>query len=572
MYLDAFTLAALADELLDTIVGGRVQDVLDVDETGIGLEIYGQHQRRYLYLSADPKTPRIHLVDDKLRRGLPKPTNVGLLLRRYLEGGTIAHVSQPVWERILYIDCDGPEGAVSVIIEPMERRSNLLLVQNQIVLDCMRRVKADENRVRVSLPGQSYAPPPPQTGKIDPAQVTMQALAAALAEEADPKRKAQQTLTARLLGFSPLLAREVVFRASGDSDQRTQVADPAALYEALQGVMQPLMQRHWQPGVAEADAGVAAFSVYPLTHIAGWHPVEGISSALARYYGAPVGADAYNAGKAPVREAIHDADARLSAKLASLQRSMTDDAEREVLRQSGELILAYQYSLTPGQTELRAAYEADRPELVIALNPEMTALENAQRYFERYNKAKRALDDVPDLIAGTQAELGYLRQLVVDLDLAASWPDIDEVQQALQAKGLWKGASKRVPGAQKSAPLRLVTRDGWVIWVGRNSRQNDQVTFDKGSANDLWLHARDVPGAHVIIKTDGRQPPETVTGLAASLAAYYSARRSESKVLVDVTLRLHVRKIKGAAAGMVTYRNEQTVLAAPRSAEDIQDI
>jgi predicted ribosome quality control (RQC) complex YloA/Tae2 family protein len=571
MYLDAFTLAALTDELLDTIAGGRIQDVLDVDATGIGLEIYAQHKRHYLYLSADPVRPRVHLVEDRLRRGLPKATQVGLLLRRYAEGGSVTHVSQPRWERVLHIEISGPEGAVTLIIEPMERRSNLLLIRDGLILDCMRRVGPEENRVRISLPGQPYVPPPPQVGKLDPGLLTLQDVDDLLRSGSEPKRKAHQALTAHVLGFSPLLAREVVFRASGNADQRASDADPKLLLASAQSVVSPLLKRDWRPGIVQQDGAVSAFSVYPLQSLANWKRVGSASAALAAFYGAAVGSDAYKAAKAPVQEAISEAASKLGARLASLQRSMTDDTEREVLKRSGELILAYQYTIMPGQPELRAQYDTDQAELVIKLDPRLSALENAQHYFERYQKAKRALDDVPQRIEQTEAELDFLRQLAIDLELAASWPDIDEVQQELQSRGLWKGPSKRVPGVQKSAPLRVVTADGWVIWVGRNSRQNEQVTFEKGAAADLWLHARAVPGAHVIIKTEGRPAPEAVIERAAGLAAFYSARRTEAKVPVDVTARAFVRKIKGGAPGMVTYKNEQTRLAVPRGVGE-QDV
>jgi predicted ribosome quality control (RQC) complex YloA/Tae2 family protein len=163
-----------------------------------------------------------------------------------------------------------------------------------------------------------------------------------------------------------------------------------------------------------------------------------------------------------------------------------------------------------------------------------------------------------------------LAQLGTDLELATNWPEIDEVQQVLQAKGYWRGKpAQRVAGGGKSAPLRRVTPEGFVIWVGRNSRQNEIVTFDKGSPNDLWLHARDVPGAHVIIKTDGRPVPESVIERGAAVAAYYSAKQNEAKVLVDVTYRRYVKKIKGAGPGMVTYRNEETHTATPCSEKDM---
>jgi predicted ribosome quality control (RQC) complex YloA/Tae2 family protein len=565
MYLDAFTLSALVDEFLDVLVGGRVQDSIDVDDTGVGLEVYANHQRRYLYMSADSHTPRVHLLDEKLRRGMTTPRPLNLLFRRMVEGGVITHVSQPAWERIIQIDVQGPEGDVTIIVEPMERRSNLLLVQNGIILDCVRRVGPDENRYRLSLPQHEYMLPPPQTGKLDPTRVTLQDIYSLFEQNDDLKRKTQQVLSSGLLGMSPLLAREIIHRAGAEINQKASDADPDTLYAALRKLVEPLGNRDWQPGIVETENGVEAFSVYPITYLAGWRPVESVSGALTAFYGAPVGEDAYKAAKVPVHDAIREAQSKLRGKLASLERSLTDESERDVLRQSGELILAYQYSLQKGQTELRAQYDLDQPEMVIAIDPTMTPLENAQRYFERYDKAKRALDDVPRLVEETRNELALLAQLDVDLDMAANWPEIDEVQQALQARGYWRGKRAGRMGGGKSAPLRIVTKDGFVIWVGRNSRQNEQVTFEKGGPEDWWLHARDVPGAHVIVKFDGRKVPENVIERAAQIAAYYSAKRSEGSVIVDVTQRKYVKKIKGGGVGMVTYRNETTRTVSPHN-------
>ncbi|MBC8099360.1 MAG: NFACT family protein, partial [Armatimonadetes bacterium] len=417
MYLDAFTLSAMVDEFMDVLVGGRIQDTLSVNDQGLGFEVYSfvDHRRLYLYLSADMQIPRVHLVDDRLRRGLATPTQLGLLVRRYVENGTVLHVSQPPWERILQIDVEGPEGEVTLIVEPMERRSNILLVQRGVIIDCMRRVGPEDNRYRLSLPNHQYVLPPPQTDKLNPLLISSAELALLFARSTDPKRKAFQVLSGGILGVSPLLAKEVVFRAQGDAALKATAANPEALVTALHALVKPLGNREWQPGVAETDGVVEAYSVYPLQHLAGWHPVSSISAGVAAYYGEPTGEEAYTAAKKPVLAAIDEAKAKLSAKLASLGRSMTDDSDREILRHSGELILAYQYSLQPGQTELRAQYEPDEPELVIPLNPKQTPLENAQTYFTRYNKAKKALDDVPRLIKQTQHTLDYLAQLAMDL-------------------------------------------------------------------------------------------------------------------------------------------------------------
>jgi predicted ribosome quality control (RQC) complex YloA/Tae2 family protein len=480
-------------------------------------------------------------------------------------------VSQPPWERILQLDVDGPEGEVSVIVEPMERRSNILLVQAGAIIDCMRRVGPGENRYRVSLPAHEYVLPPPQIGKRDPLTLKIEDVVGIFQQNADAKLKTFQLLTSRLLGMSPLLAKEIVYRASGDVNQKAVDSDADSLLEALQTVISPLAKRQWQPGIVEMGQGVEAFSVYPVESMPGWRAVETVSQALSAYFSAPIGVDAYKEAKLPVREAIKEARAKLGGKLSSLERSLTDESERDALRQSGELILAYQYHLQPGQTELRAQYDPNQPELVIELDSSLSPVENAQRYFDRYNRAKRAMDDVPRLVRETRNELAYLAQLDTDLELATNWPEIDEVQQALQAKGYWRGRpAKRMGGSGKSAPLRVVTEDNFVIWVGRNSRQNEVVTFDKGRDQDLWLHSRDVPGAHVIIKYDGRRIPESVIEQAASLAAYYSANRGEGSVSVDVTHCKYVKKIKGAGPGMVTYRNEETRIAAPRSEQELE--
>jgi predicted ribosome quality control (RQC) complex YloA/Tae2 family protein len=569
MYLDVFTLSALVDEFMDTLVGGRIQDVLDVDQTGIGMEVYADRHRRYLYLSANAQTPRVHLLDEKLRRGLVKPTQLGLLFRRFVETGVITHVSQPAWERIIQIDVQGPEGDVTIVIEPMERRSNLLLLQKGIILDCMRRVGPDENRYRLSLPAHEYKLPPPQTGKLDPLKLTLDQMLDLFEQNADPKRKTQQVLASGLLGISPLLAREAIFRAGGDIYQKAPDADPERLFEALQALVKPLGKRDWQPGIVETENGVEAYSVYPLESMPVWHPIESVSAAITAYYGAPVGEDAYRSAKIPVKEAIKEALAKLRARLASLERSLTDPSEREILRHSGELILAYQFNLAKGQNELKAFYDPDQPELVIKLDPTLTPLENAQAYFQRYDKAKRALDDVPGLVRQTKNELAFLEQLESDLEFAMSWPEIDEVQSALQNAGHWRGKTIKRGGGGQSAPLKLVTKDNFVIWIGRNSRQNEQVTFGKGGGQDLWLHARGIPGAHVVVKFDGRTIPEAVIDQAASLAAYYSANRADGKVPVDVTRCIYVKKIKGGGQGMVTYRNEETRTAIPQSEIDV---
>ncbi len=562
MYFDAVTIMAVVDELNEKIAGGRIQDSVEIDENSFGLEIYAHHMRQYLVLSADQQFGRVHLGGEKLRRGVQKPSPLGLLLRRYVEGARIEVVRQPAWERVIVFEMDGPEGVFELVAEPMERRANLLLVRDDgIIVDCARRVGPQDNRVRISLPNRPYEPPPPQKTKRDPDTLTLTLLGDML--DGAPGEQARQVLTRHLLGFSPLVAREAVFRATGSATSRASDTSARALLGVIEELFAAFGAGKWEPGNAIQDGQVEAYASYRLTFLDGWTPTASISDALEHFYGPLVGEGAYAAAKLPVQAAIADAKGRLSKKLDSLRRSLQDDAALEHLRQSGELLLAYQYTLKRGQTEFRAQYEVDGPELVVALDPALSPLDNAQRYFEKYDKAKRAREGVPQLVEAAEQELAYLSQLEMDLALASNWPEIGEVQDALQTGGYWRGKRVAQPGGGKSGPIKVAAEDGFVIWVGRNSRQNDAVTFDKGTSEDLWLHARGVAGAHVIIKSAGRAVPEQIVRRAAALAAYYSQARTEARVLVDVTQRKHVRKIKGGKPGMVTYRNESPVEVAP---------
>ena len=574
MYFDAMSISALVDEFMDELVGGRVQNTISVDHTGYGLEIYSNRRRRYLYMSADHQTPRVHLVGDTLRRGLYKPKQLGLLLRRFIEGSILEHVSQPEWERILFLDFVHPEfGESRIIIEPMPRRANILLVREGRILDCVHRVGADDNRYRQSLPNYEYQMPPPLTGRINPYEITLEDVETLLASSENPEKdKLVKMLPRNLYGFSPLMAREVAYLVGKDINMTVQDVHADELFFILQEFVAPLKKRDWHTGIAlDEDGIIDAFSVYPITHLDEWRATETISQAMTEYYGAAVGDEAYEQAKKPVRAALEEAKIKFSKKLEGLENSLKDQSQLEHLQHSGELILAYQYAIDDGQVELTAQYNPDEPGLVIKLDPELTPLENAQKYFDKYNRAKRAHNNVPQLIGEAKTKLDYILQLESDMEMAGNWAEIDDVIQALQNEG-FDIVSKKVKriGGGRSAPLQL-TKDGYVIWVGRNSRQNDEVTFRKANSDDFWLHARDVPGSHVVIRNDGRRIPEDLLEAAASIAAYYSPRKNENRVDVIVTRCKYVKPIKNAGMGMVTFRNERTVTVEPHSEEILQD-
>jgi predicted ribosome quality control (RQC) complex YloA/Tae2 family protein len=288
-----------------------------------------------------------------------------------------------------------------------------------------------------------------------------------------------------------------------------------------------------------------------------------MSRAIEVYTAAVASDDPYASAKRPVREAIAAARARLERRRDAVEGSLRQAAEADQWRQWGEWILVYAHTVAPGQAELMAETGSGQW-LHIPLDPEKSAVDNAQEYFTRYRKAQRASEGGPGRLEEVTLTLRDLEQLETDLVLAASRPEIEEVRAALVEAGYVRVRGGRLAKAARSRPLSLTSPDGFPIVVGRNSRQNDEVTFRRAGADDWWFHARGVPGAHVLVRAEGqRLPPDTIHR-AAELAAYFSRLRDESNVLVDYTQRRYVRRIPGAAPGLVTYSQEQTVRVAPR--------
>lgn len=567
MYFDALTTAAVVDELQSTLLGGRVQDTLLLDEWSIGLEIYAGGKRRYLLASAHPQNDRVHLTEQKLRRGPNAKPPLLLMLRKYVRGARVIDVQQPPFERILHLTLTHPEGDTTLIAEVMGRHANLILIdESGQVMDAIKHVGPQMSR-RTVLPGQPYVPPLPHPG-LNPTDLTGHRLRALLAQaaEANPKTPAWQALVRGVQGISPLLGREIVFRATEATETRAdQIADTAALLASFQSLLTCHWENRWEPCLAYKGDEIAAFAPYPLHHYPDCRPAAGINAAVANYFERRVGADAYAAARSRAAEAIESARKRVARKRAALERSLADADRADELRLKGEMTLAYAHTVAPGQTELLAPLDLDEPPLRIELDPKLSAVENARRFFRHYEKAKAAAQQIPARLAQTDAELRYLDQLATDLSLAGSRPEIAEVEEALVQAGflLPKKSASRMP---RSRPLRVESADGFQIWVGRNSRQNEEVTFKRAAPDDLWLHARGIPGGHVIVKSGGQPVPERTLRRAAALAAYYSRSQNEDSVEVDIIQRRYVRRAKGKRPGLVTYRNERTIRVAPESA------
>jgi predicted ribosome quality control (RQC) complex YloA/Tae2 family protein len=490
-----------------------------------------------------------------------------LVLRKYMRGARLKKIEQPPYERILHFHFDTPFGPTTLVIELLGTRSNLLLLDDKnIILGAARLSKPGAGQ-RVLSPTEPYQPPPPQE-KLEPAELTERALRREL-DEASPQLELARLLTGVTRGVSPLLAREIVYRATGSVD--TQVADATELAPVIKtfSKMFGLLQNgEWQPTVAiDEDGQPEAFAPYPLQHLSGTRPVTTMSEAVESYF-----ADAaagYAAAKTPLREAMAAARQKLARRRVRLEEDAAAMANPAAFKESGEMILACAHQIQPGQTELVIDWLPGESPKTIKLDPALSPSDNAQHYFTRYRKAQRASDEIPAQLKNVELEESYLEQLEQDLEMAEDRPEIDVIAETLADAGYYRSKKRRKQQQKQAASryLRLTAPDGARVWVGKNALQNAHLTFNRAAPDDLWLHARNIPGAHIIIPTAEGLPSEGDVFWAAGVAAYYSRARSDTAVEVDVTPKKFVRAIKGSAPGLVTYRNESTLRASPLAPE-----
>jgi predicted ribosome quality control (RQC) complex YloA/Tae2 family protein len=588
-------MAALADELAARIIDGRIQRVIQIGDAAIGLEIYAEHQRRVLIASAESRNPHLYLSSARVTADPDRVTPLLLLLRKYARGGWITGVEQPRLERIIRVsiakpfypgkheeDDDeipdagegdfGPEGELvytHLIIELMGRHSNVIFTDDAgKILDVAKRVTSQMSRVRPVLPGRIYEPPPPQT-KHDPRSLAAPALAALMAASS-PDSDLAGFLVRSLAGFSPQMAREAVYRAFGTTELVVgTVSAVGALAGGLEAVLAPLETGHWEPSGYLVDGVPVAFSAIRLEHRRDVEEIRygSISEAIERYLAASPGAQ-------PVRHAqrraklalrIGNARERIAARLRSLEEEQERAALAEQWRTMGELIYANIYQIQPGQREL------DSDGLRIPLDPARSPSENAQSYFERYRKARSATANLPELVERTRAELAYLEQLETLANLAEHFDDIEQLRREWETydrerRGMASAKTRREPAPKRPRPYR--TAGGDLIYVGHNGRQNELITFDIAGPDDLWFHARGLPGAHVIVQLNGPEQDGTIEK-AAALAAYFSSGQGATTVDVDTTRRRYVRKVKGGQPGLVTYREERTLRVRPQNPENL---
>ncbi len=571
MPMDGLMVGYVARELNEMLAGGRIDRITQPERDTVILVIRAGNENRSLLLCASANNARCHLTGSRFPNPLEPPA-LCMLMRKQLLGGRVLSVRQVGGDRIIHIDMDtvgemGDREPRRLVLEIMGRHSNLMLLNGEgRILEAAHHVNAEMSRVRQIQPGLTYAPPPGQD-RLDPAGIRAEELREKL--EALKGQPFEKALAGSVRGLSLPTAREIALRVLSPGEKEPE--DLQACAERIADLLARLPGM-LSPRVEYAENGEAA-EVYPFPWLSGvperQKEFPSLSRALEAYYGTRDQQDRLRQKSASMVRLLKTHIERCEKKLALQEEELAGAARMEEYRIMGEVLNANLFALKKGMEEATLPYWYD-PEggsLTIPLDVRLTPSQNAQKYFRKYQKARSARQIAQEQKEKTLQELDYLEGLLLDVDKCTGESELEEIRSELVRTGYMKRNTNRrqqrsLPG---SRPYRYVSGDGIDILVGKNAVQNDRLTAE-APPEAVWLHAKDMPGSHVIIRAEGEIPPQTLKQ-AAMLAAWYSKGRRSSMVPVDYTRRRYVKKPSGAAPGKVIYTHQKTAYMTVEEAE-----
>ena len=571
---DTLVLAAATKELEETIPGNRVQKIIQPTSTETVLQLYSSQSTRFLFISVHPSLARLHLTNMTLKQETDPP-NFCMLLRKYLEGATISGIHQPEWERIAVIYLTRGSDSFKLVAEIMGRHSNLMLLnKEEKILGAIKHVTSEMSRYRVVVPGKSYFPPPtPQ--KRCPDDIDRETFKSEMITALQQGYSWEKALVSFLHGVSPLTAGEVVCRAKEKSSSTLEEGFIVALWEEIQEIVRCYHQGSFTPSIYTNERGHRVFSALDLISYNRENAeyYSSVNEMLDHYYREKYSTEKIKQEKENLYAILHKELKRVYQKEKKQEEDWKKAEKAEWYRLYGDLILSQMDQVPQGaeKVTLPNLYETNQPPVEIHLDPRLPPPANAERYFNKYRRAKKSRSHIKVQIKQTRQEASYLENVLYSLD-NAGLEEIEEIREELIKTGYIKPkAEKKKPKTkkpQKSRPLSFTSSDGYQVLVGRNNTQNDEVTFKRARREDTWLHAQKIPGSHVVIKDAPFPPPENTLLEAASLAAYYSKNREVPRVTVDYTQIKHVKRAPGGKPGMVFYKNYKSVIVTPQSSPE----
>ena len=572
MPLDAICLQAVVEELRPQLLNLRIDKVQQPARDQVILLLRGNKR---LLLNAGANAPRIQLTEVP-RDNPAEPPMFCMLLRKHLVGARVADITQPPLERLVRMELDitddfGQPGKRTLVLEAMGRRSNLILLDGEgRVIDCMRRVDADMSAARQVLPGLYYEPPA-AVGRLPVTEETEAGFREKLSA-GNPERQIDAFLLDHYFGISPLMARELAFRTTGETDSHLFGLDRAGedrLWEELSEFISAVQENCFIPICLVKEGRPFEFSCLPIRQYgsaAEQETYESFSALLDAFYEARERQERVRQRGADLIRTATTARDRLRRKLAMQEKDYAATQDRDRLRVCGDLITSNLYRMERGQSKLVCEnfYDENCAETTIQLDPLLTPQQNAAKYYKRYTKAKTAEKYLREQMEIARRDLEYLESVLEEIQHAEAEQDFIEIRNELRDAGFLRkqGKSKKEP-KRTARPWEFHTTSGIRVLVGRNNRQNDQLTCKEADHRDIWLHTQKIHGAHVILCTGGQAVDDDTIVEAAKLAAWYSQARESGNVPVDYTQVKNVKKPAGARPGMVIYNTCRTVNVTP---------
>ena len=566
MAFDAFYLSAVLTELR-SLAEPRVEKIHQPARDTVILHLRHREGRCKLLFAMNPTAPRLHLTTANPENP-PEPPMFCMLLRKHLSGGRLLDISQPPMERcaVFTFECMDEMGDLvqrKLIAELMGRTCNLYLLSPEgRIIDCLRRIGLDESAKRQALPGLFYQDPEPVMKK-NPLELTEECYVNLFSQPGADLLS--QRLMDELGGLSPLVCREAALYACGDVDARLENGNIPEISGKIaaffkENLENPIPCYYSQGGMPKQ------FAFCPIRQYGDCARADSFSGLLDMFYTVRDRNDAMRQKSQSVRKTVQNLCTRLTKKLAIQEKELEQTYDRERLRQLGDILTANIHRITKGQTMVRVEdfYDEEMKEIDIPLSPLLSPQQNAAKYYKDYARMKTAEKELTRQIQLGEGELEYLRSVLDELNRADSDQALEEIKQELQAGGYLRADSgkKRVKTG-KLPPLRFESTDGFPIYVGRNNRQNEELTFKSARKDDIWLHASKVHGSHVIIACAGQNVPDDTITQAAQLAAHYAETTGGQNIPVDVTPVRQVKKIPNGKPGMVIYHTYKTVIVNP---------
>jgi len=564
-------MAAVRQELSTALDGGRIEKIYQPKKEELLIHVRQPGKRYRLLLSAHAANARVHLTSIA-KENPASPPLFCMVLRKHLEGGRIRSFNQPGLERVLLIKIEARDelGQLTekhLVCEIMGRHSNIILVDpvTNSIIDGIRRYSHAVSRYREVLPGQPYLPPPLQ-GKLNPLTAGEEDFRRVVLSS--PLEDKLVNIIQRCFdGFSTVTCREIIYRANLPENiilDHCGEYELVRLWQTISSAAEATAKGNFQPCLLLDRHGIPSdFTAFGCRSKTSGGKMNDL---LDYFFHARECQEYFDREKRSLLNLLNREIKQLTKKLAAYDQDLAETAGAENFQLYGELLVANLYRLNSNLPEatLENYYDPTGATVTIPLDSRLTPAENAQAYFKKHLKAKKARDALSALIDQAGAELFYLEEVKTSLDLAASRSELAEIKQELVEQGyISTTGAKNKTAEPVSQPLRFKSSDGFTILIGKNNRQNDRLTKKTARDEDIWLHAKNIPGAHVIIRTGGLAVPASTIREAASLAAYFSRARQSQNVPVDYTLKKFVRKPTGARPGMVVYENQKTILVTP---------